>query len=359
MKKEELSERALSLCTHALRLNPFNYNVWAYRRKVLRTVKYDARKEICWSEAAIRENPKNFYAWEHRRAIAIVNSNFCDAQTELSLTEAILENDAKSYHAWHHRQWSIRTYKYSNFGLLTNEMNFTAEKLSEDLRNNSAWNQRFFILNLRGKTDFAVVKKEFCFVVEHIKKAIDNESAWNYLRGVLESYKNVQKLAEFQLFENFVENEFYEHKNNNRHLIAFLIDSKIEMILLQCESNEIIHTQKVRELCNLMAEKVDKIRRNYWKFVYKKFYYDKIRCNRKDEDYCCKGGAKRNQTWRENIGKKINEEQKDDESFMNLEREMKVKKTKNKTEFKKGETCEKAKGIGTDLLFDLMNKYNR
>lgn len=310
---------------------------------------------MCWSEAAIRESPKNFYAWEHRRAIATVNSNCCDAQTELSLTEAILEENAKSYHAWQHRQWAVRTYKYSNSGLLTNEMNYTEEMIERDIRNNSAWNQRFFILKQRGKTDFAVVKRDFLFSIEKIKIAFDNESAWNFLRGIIDSFLNIQKLFELGEFLKFLEKEFYEHENRNRHLISFLIDSKIDYVLKNCESNEIIHTQKVRELCNLMAEQVDVTRKNYWKFVYKKFYYDKIQLNRKDEGIS--GGAKSNQTWREKIGKKAKDEE---EVFvMSEDREIKKKKNKKADEFKKGDKCEKAKGIGTDFLFDLMNKYNR
>lgn len=356
MKLEEFSDRALALCTHALRLNPFNYNVWNYKRKILKKIKYDGQKEICWSEFAIREHPKNFYAWEHRRAIATVNSNLCDAVTELTLTEAILEDDAKSYHAWQHRQWSIRCYKYMNSGLLTNEASFSAEMIEKDVRNNSAWNQRFFILKLRGKTDFTVVKRDFCFVISKIKLCFDNESAWNFLRGIIDNFQQVQKLSEFEEFQKFLEKEFYEHKNTNRHLIGFLIDAKIEMVLTQCESSEIIHTQKVRDFCNLMAERFDKTRKNYWKFVLKKFYYDKILLNRKDKDDCT-GGAKSNQTWKEKIGKKLNEE--DEDTFV-ISGDHEGKTTKKKVkEFKKGDKCERAKGIGTDLLFDLMNKYNR
>ena len=37
--------------------------------------------------------------------------------------------------------------------------------------------------------------------------------------------------------------------------------------------------------CNAMASDYDKILANYWKFVYKKFYYDKIKVRYQSNDY--------------------------------------------------------------------------
>jgi hypothetical protein len=237
---------------------------------------------------------------------------------------------------------------------LSNEISFTEKLIEKDIRNNSAWNQRFFVLKLRGKIDFAVVKKELSFVFEKIKIVFDNESSWNYLRGITETFDKVQKLQEFDDFLKFLDHEFMENKNHNRHLVGFLIDMKIEMVLTKYESNEIIHTQKIRELCNLMAEKIDKIRKSYWTFVYKNFYYDKLRLNRKSED--CSGGTKENTTWKEKIGKKINQA---DETFESPPEHLGDKKKQKQVDKRKCLNTETAKGIGTDLLFDIMNKYNR
>lgn len=352
---QEFSERALDLTSHALRVNSLNYNVWNYRRKILRNIKFNVTKEICWSEMTIRENPKNFYAWEHRRAISATNMGCFDGETELKFSEAVLEENAKNYSAWNHRQWAIKTFKYSNSGLTTSEMIFTEKMLECDLRNNSAWNQRFFVLKLRGKIDFAIVKKEFLFVTEKIKIAFDNESSWNYLLGILEIFKNVQKLPELEEFMKFLEMEYAEKKNQNRHLIAFLIDRKIDMILTKFESSEIIHTQKVRELCTLMADKVDKTRRNYWKFIYKKFYFDKIQGRKNDDSI---GGAKVNQSWKENIGKKMDSEKETSFESLLEKPPNDQQHVKKNLEMKKGIKCQVAPGIGTDLLFELMNKYN-
>lgn len=319
----------------------------------MRNINYDPRKELCWTEELIRENPKNFHAWEHRRSIANLNLNYCDADSELDLTESILELVPKSYHAWQHRQWTIQTHKFSNFGLMTSEMKFADNMLQKDVRNNSAWNQRFFITKQRGKVDFIFVKNELSYVINKLKIAFDNESTWNYLRGLLGFFKDLKKLPQYQELINFVENEFYEKKNLNRHLIAFMIDAKIEMILELCESNELVQSQKVFQLCNLMAEKFDPLRRNYWKFVYKNFYFEKIK--KRNESNESDGGAKTDQTWRNKIGKKMND---DDDNLLETSELKNKSKTKKKVELKKAENCEKAKGIGTDLLSEIMNKYS-
>lgn len=351
-KLEELSERAFKLTTHALRLNPHNYNVWSYRRRILKSLKCDARKELCWTEEIIRENPKNFHAWEHRRTVANANLNYCDADTELDLTESLLDIDPKSYHAWQHRQWTIQTHKFSNSGLSTSEIHFTGKFLLKDVRNNSAWNQRFNVVKQRAKIDFAVGKKEFSFAVEKMKLAIDNESPWNYIRGLLTLFKNLKKQPEYQDLINFVEHEFYENKNHNRHLVGFMIDEKIEMILEFCESSELVQTQKVFQLCNLMADKYDTTRRNYWKFVYKQFYFDKIKQRHESSDV---GGAKSDQTWKEKIGKKVKDDS--DDTLVPSEEDSSRKKKKSKKVEQKKCNAEKAKGIGTDLLFEIMSKY--
>lgn len=362
--REEFSERSLNLTTHALRLNLNNYNLWSFRRRILKNLKYDPQKELCWIEEVIRESPKNFYAWEHRRMVANSNLNYCEAETELNLTENILATDPKNYCVWQHRQWAIHTHKFTNSGLLSSEMKFTGKLIDSDVRNNSAWNQRFFVLKQRGKTDLIFVKNEFSFVVAKVKIAPENESAWNYLRGVLFQFPTVKKIPQYQEFVDYIEKQFYELHVHKSHLIAFLIDYKIETILNLCESSEIIQSQKVFQLCNLMSEKFDMTRKNYWKFVYKLFYFERIK--QRDDSLLLttvdsEGGARQDQSWRQKnckkVGKHTNLEQI---KFADFKQQINDKKGNiSKEKFKKHEKSEIAKGIGTDLLFDIMSKYNR
>ena len=90
--KDEYSERALKLTTHALQLNPHNYNVWVYRRKILKNIAHNAEKELYYVDFLIRETPKNSLAWEHRRKIANINLNICSVAIEAELTEANLDD---------------------------------------------------------------------------------------------------------------------------------------------------------------------------------------------------------------------------------------------------------------------------
>lgn len=188
---------------------------------------------------------------------------------------------------------------------MTSELKFTGKFLDEDVRNNSAWNQRFFIMKQRGKVDFFLVKKELSYAIEKIKLAFDNESSFNYLRGLLTHFSGLKKLPQYAEFMSFIHNQFYEKHNHSRHLLAILIDAKIEMILEFYEGNEMIQTAKVLQLCNLMAQRCDTIRKSYWNFIYKKFCYDKIKQRSEANDL---GGAKRDETWKSKIGKKVVED---------------------------------------------------
>ncbi|CAO1392382.1 unnamed protein product [Diamesa tonsa] len=308
--KEEYSERALKLTTHALRLNPHNYNVWDYRRKILKNIAYNAEKELYYVDFMIRETPKNSLAWEHRRKIANLNLSSCSVEIESELTEAILDKDPKSYCAWQHRQWIINTFKYTNSGLFSQELKFTDIKLTTDLRNNSAWNQRWFVVKQRGRVDFDLVKREFSYTLKKIRLALENESSWNYMRGLLMNFGE-KNLRQYQDLVDFVEHSYYDDRCHKRHLVAFFIDYKISIVLDLCECNELIHSQKINEMCNAMANDYDTIRATYWKFVYKKFYYDKIKLRYQSNDY----GGKIDESWKNKIGKKKDEV---DDEFNNI-----------------------------------------
>ena len=54
----EMSLRALRVCEDAARLNPANYSVWMYRRKVLEHLKLDYRLELEYITKMVKKNPK-------------------------------------------------------------------------------------------------------------------------------------------------------------------------------------------------------------------------------------------------------------------------------------------------------------
>jgi hypothetical protein len=101
---------------------------------------------------------------------------------------------------------------------------------------------------------------------------------------------------------------YFEEKTECSQIIAFLIDSKIEMILDDFVSDSLLNAQKILELCNLMASKYDKMRKNYWKFVYKQFYYDKVMKQREKNDFV-NGGIKEDDSWKSKVGKNFAEGQ--------------------------------------------------
>ena len=70
LKSEEVSERALDLTEKAARLNPANYTVWFYRRKLIRELQADLKKELLLLDDLIEMHPKNYQVWFHRQKVS-------------------------------------------------------------------------------------------------------------------------------------------------------------------------------------------------------------------------------------------------------------------------------------------------
>lgn len=291
----------------AIRISPSNYNFWIVRREILKHMKYDPLRELFWVEEIITENPKNALSWYHRKIIAGINLSCISIETESKLTDQIIQHDQKNYFAYSHRQWTINTFKFENLGLLKKELQYTTSLLDIDVRNNSAWNQRFFVMKQLGKYDFILVKSEFNFATDKIKKVIGNESAWNYLRGLLKTFGTKKLYQCMDDFIDYCERELLENKNCNAQIVAFLIEVKIEMILDDVINDSIVNCRKLYELCTVMASRFDKIRMNYWKFIYKQFQYDKM-MKRKEKNDNSKGGVTDDDSWKSKLCKKNSDE---------------------------------------------------
>ena len=100
MNSEEISERAFELTETCARLNPANYSVWEYRRKILKGLGKNLEEELQFCEESILENLKNYQVWHHRRELMLwINKK----EIDMSFVDAILNDDVKNYHAWQHR----------------------------------------------------------------------------------------------------------------------------------------------------------------------------------------------------------------------------------------------------------------
>ena len=220
LRTDERSDRTLALTGLALRLNPANYTVWHYRRRILATLQRKSGvtdgesgcdsttgeeklpaldTDVLKSELQLASNlgggnPKNYQVWYHRRALLepILTSDSADANNgramsiakdELQYISTVLSNDGKNYHAWSFRQYILRT--LSNKELWESDLAYVDTLIGDDVRNNSAWNHRWFICH-RGtrlpctpdaaaqECDYALSKAEF---------DPHNESPWIYLLG--------------------------------------------------------------------------------------------------------------------------------------------------------------------------------
>jgi protein farnesyltransferase/geranylgeranyltransferase type-1 subunit alpha len=276
MQSNEMSERALELTKDACQLNPANYTVWCYRRKLLYNLESDLNEELTFIEKMIKENPKNYQVrlnfsfinsllyciqvWEHRRLI-IERSGLIS--NELSFLSNVIDHDSKNYHSWQYRQWLLKTYS-----LWSDELNYVEHLLQRDIRNNSAWNQRYFVIAHTTGFKDEIIERELDYVEKRIESYPDNESAWNYLRGIVRFRSiNTNDQRVWNFCYNLYENKFVKDSFNSqqwRYLLAYMIE-----LLIDDDRDDKREENKkmIIDLCEKLARQIDPIRRKYWQYI--------------------------------------------------------------------------------------------
>lgn len=297
LRSDELSERFLRLTGLCLKLNPANYTVWHYRRKILSALSTSKEGGKGKDDGGFFEpslvasdlllaaklgggNPKNYQIWYHRRALlepSFEKAGAKDdeevlraAREELSYVRTVLGEDAKNYHAWSHRQWINRTIDSSP--LWSEEKDFTHALISDDPRNNSAWNQRWFVmhygLNVPLKPGDAMLECQYTLQAA----ALDphNESPWRYLIGVVKEQEKLDGGGTIPGLVDFCQKEIVGMRTRQEESQEATAKPVVCPNLLAAHADilEMMGTgeslTEARRIVHNLAVEHDTIRRKYW-----------------------------------------------------------------------------------------------
>ena len=325
--RDERSERVLHLTATCLKINPANYTVWHHRRLCLNAVYNPAASATgCLKGPADQgdnissvarlfayvpadlqlaaslggDNPKNYQIWYHRRALLEMvlqfshnNNNETSATNndndfvtqlitaELDYISAVLREDGKNYHAWTHRQWCVNGIAAHNSNNITasaelweKEFVLAQQWIQRDRRNNSAWNHRWFVTH-RGQVQHRALSvedahAELMYVVHSPDVALvgdpNNESPWRYYVAVVkEQIYALQDGATVMRLLCRAREDIVGVRNQIAALekapnaTAALID----VLEWQGEADAI---RQAMDLCHVLANEHDVIRRKYWNF---------------------------------------------------------------------------------------------
>ncbi|POW20830.1 hypothetical protein PSHT_03053 [Puccinia striiformis] len=314
LEQDERSERALKLTSVILQYNGAHYTVWNYRSQILKHLHQTdpegkhIQKELGMLNKYMGDMRKSYQAWQHR---ALMVELLEDVSKEIAFVDKVLKADTKNYHTWTYRQSLLC--RYNQPEMWAGELSAIEGLLVEDIRNNSAWNHRFFLSfdtfplhspDLTPEQFTKIVDREIEFTKQQILKAPNNPSAWNYLRGVLRrGSRGLNSVEEFVIpltktaHELDAENSWPIDLNKRSDLpvpaaVELLADiysesqSKIKQALEVClfspPSDSLVHPSQVnvtqlftlypshspknKQLYDLLAEKLDPIRKGYWQF---------------------------------------------------------------------------------------------
>ncbi|KAK8197593.1 uncharacterized protein BKA78DRAFT_350040 [Phyllosticta capitalensis] len=250
MAKNEMSERAYELTEAIIDANPAHYTVWLYRARIVLHMNKDLHAEMAWLNEVALRNLKNYQIWHHRQTII---NKIGSAEGEQDFIKTMLEKDTKNYHVWSYRQWLVRRFDLFEQG----ELEAVEELLEQDVRNNSAWNHRWFLVFGGNTENFGqkkILDREIEYAKGAIKRAPQNQSPWNYLRGLLQ-HASLPKATLKDLALEYASVDETD-KIRSSHALDLLSE-----VYAEEQSKE-----QANKALDLLAQKFDPIRRNYWKY---------------------------------------------------------------------------------------------
>lgn len=250
IKKEEYSERGMSLTKSIVTKMTNHYPCWIYRKEYLSLLKNEDLfiKENEFINELILLEPKSFQTWEQKR-FCIENIKEINQEKENQILNQIIIIDFKNYHFWSYKTWL--TQRKNSF---SDELSYIDNMLESQIYNNSVWSYRKFLVKHLKICKELEEDKIYPLLSSNLKI----ESIWNYIDDIYESNN------EFSLKLNSFCEDLMNSKVVNRFILSFW--------LLNMTRNKNVDYKKVDDVITLLKEKYDCMRSKYWS-LFKSQYF--------------------------------------------------------------------------------------
>ncbi|KAA8575227.1 hypothetical protein EYC84_004419 [Monilinia fructicola] len=260
MASKEYSPRVLELTEHIITLNAAHYTVWLYRATTLFALSSPLPQELEFVNEIALENQKNYQIWHHRQLLidhlypSISESPAslkALADSERDFMTRMFHKDGKNYHVWSYRQYLVVKLDMFNEA----ELKSVDELIKRDVRNNSAWSHRFFLVfsDPKYSTTWARANEfDGSIPKEIVEREIEYAKSATYRRA---AESELVELSQGRFEEGGVKMENGKGEDiRSSHALDFLAD-------VWGEKGE---NEKADKALELLGDKYDKIRKNYW-----------------------------------------------------------------------------------------------
>lgn len=212
LRSNDTSRNVLALLDVLLEINPEQYTLFGYRRRILTTSwatdsalkTEDLERELELNTKVILKDYKVYSAFVHRKWIIsqLGEDRLREVlQGEAKKCDGLLQMDERNFHAWGYRRWVTERMHALSIYSDGDELVFTEKKINKNFSNYSAWHNRALIVEKRKVESTSscwceFVSKELDLCIKGFYCDPNDQSCWLYAEYLATATRDCSEKAQ-------------------------------------------------------------------------------------------------------------------------------------------------------------------